>query len=90
MHALERGKPKNRKSIDWKLITDLPVRSLKDAIEKLRWYSLRWKIEVLHKVLKSGVLLLKHGIHASQRPGRHSCHHGLGPAFLAPHMVALA
>jgi hypothetical protein len=54
MHALERGKPKNRKSIDWKLITDLPVRSLKDAIEKLRWYSLRWKIEVFHKVLKSG------------------------------------
>jgi hypothetical protein len=54
IHAQENGKPKNRKPIDWKLITDLPVRSLKDAIEKLKWYALRWKIEVFHKILKSG------------------------------------
>jgi hypothetical protein len=55
VHATERGKPKkNRKLIDWKLITDLPVRSLKDAKEKLQWYALRWKIEMFHKVLKSG------------------------------------
>lgn len=54
LHAQERGNPKNRKRIDWKLITDLPVRALKDAIEKLRWYALRWKIEVFHKILKSG------------------------------------
>jgi hypothetical protein len=54
LHAQERGNPKNRKRIDWKLITDLPVRTLKDAIEKLRWYALRWKIEVFHKILKSG------------------------------------
>jgi hypothetical protein len=32
----------------------LPVRSGKDAIEKLDWYALRWKIEVFHKILKSG------------------------------------
>lgn len=54
LHAQERGKPKNRKRIDWKLITDLSVRTLKDAIEKLKWYALRWKIEVFHKILKSG------------------------------------
>jgi Transposase DNA-binding/Transposase Tn5 dimerisation domain len=55
IHAKERGKPKkNRKLINWKLITDLPVRSLKGAVEKLQWYALRWKIEVFHKVLKSG------------------------------------
>ncbi len=54
LHAQERSKPKNRKRIDWKLLTDLPVRSLKDAIEKLRWYALRWKIEMFHKILKSG------------------------------------
>lgn len=54
VHAKERSKPKNRKPIDWKLITDLPVRSFKDAVEKLRWYALRWKVEVFHKVLKSG------------------------------------
>jgi hypothetical protein len=54
LHAQERGKPKNRKRVDWKLITDLTVRTLKDAIEKLKWYALRWKIEVFHKILKSG------------------------------------
>jgi hypothetical protein len=54
IHAQERGAPRNRKRIDWKLITDLSVRSRKDAIEKLEWYGLRWKIEVFHKILKSG------------------------------------
>jgi hypothetical protein len=54
VHAKERSKPKKRKPIDWKLITDLPVRSLKDVVEKLQWYALRWKVEVFHKVLKSG------------------------------------
>ncbi|MGY3619286.1 hypothetical protein ACVJGD_005482 [Bradyrhizobium sp. USDA 10063] len=54
IHAIERGTPKNRKKIEWKLLTDLPVHSRKDAIEKLEWYSLRWKIEVVHKILKSG------------------------------------
>ncbi|MCK1449375.1 hypothetical protein IVB36_00170 [Bradyrhizobium sp. 35] len=48
------GTPKNRKKIDWKLITDLPVGSRTDAIEKLEWYGLRWKIEVFQKILKSG------------------------------------
>ena len=25
-----------------------------DAIEKLEWYAMRWKIEMFHKILKSG------------------------------------
>ena len=54
IHAQERGKPKNRKRIDWTLITDLSVRSLNDAVEKLQWYAPRWKIELFHKILESG------------------------------------
>src|SRR6266478_3406116 len=54
IHAQERGKPKNRKKIDWRLLTDLSVQSRKDAIEKLEWYAMRWKIEMFHKILKSG------------------------------------
>jgi len=54
LHATERGEPKGRDPIDWKLITNLPVNSRSDAVEKLHWYALRWKIEVFHKVLKSG------------------------------------
>jgi len=54
IYATERGAPKGRNPIEWKLMTDLPVRSRLEAIEKLDWYALRWKIEVFHKILKSG------------------------------------
>jgi hypothetical protein len=54
IHASERGAPKARKPIEWKLITDLPVRERAEAIEKINWYAMRWKIEMFHKVLKSG------------------------------------
>jgi Transposase DNA-binding len=54
LHATERGKPRGRDPIDWKLITNLPVTSRAEAIEKLQWYALRWKIETFHKILKSG------------------------------------
>jgi hypothetical protein len=54
LHAQERDTPTDREKIDWKLITDLPVRSRREALEKLAWYALRWKIEVFHKILKSG------------------------------------
>ncbi len=54
IHAWERGKPKGRKPICWKLLTNLPVENLESAIEKVDWYSQRWKMETFHKVLKSG------------------------------------
>lgn len=54
VHAEEKKKPKNRDQINWKLITDLPVKSRKEAIEKLNWYAMRWRIETFHKILKSG------------------------------------
>src|SRR5438874_2433947 len=54
LHAREREEPTGRPRIDWKLITDLPVQSHRDAVEKLHWYALRWKIETFHKILKSG------------------------------------
>jgi hypothetical protein len=67
IHAQQRGTPKNRKKIDWKLITDLPVCSRADAIEKLEWYALRWKIEVFHKILKSGCKAEESKLRTAQR-----------------------
>ena len=67
IHAEERGAPKNRKKIEWKLITDLPVNSRKEAIEKLEWYALRWKIEVFHKILKSGCKAEESKLRTAQR-----------------------
>ncbi|UPJ59915.1 hypothetical protein [Bradyrhizobium sp. 192] len=67
IHAEERGRPKSRKKIDWKLIKDLPVGSRADAIEKLEWYALRWKIEVFQKILKSGCKAEESKLRTSQR-----------------------
>lgn len=67
IHAEERGTPKNRKRIEWKLITDLPVGSRTDVIEKLEWYALRWKIEVFHKILKSGCKAEESKLRTAQR-----------------------
>ncbi len=49
------GKDENPSNpIIWRLLTNLPIKSLKSAHEKIYWYSLRWKIEVYFKVLKTG------------------------------------
>ncbi|HVT30314.1 MAG TPA: IS4 family transposase [Lacipirellulaceae bacterium] len=54
IHATECGEPAGRPRVEWKLATDLPVNSRADAIEKIDWYAMRWKIETFHKNLKSG------------------------------------
>jgi hypothetical protein len=54
IHAVERGVPRDRDPIEWKLLTNLPVTNKACAIEKLDWYAQRWKIETFHKILKSG------------------------------------
>lgn len=54
IYAQEREVPSGRDPIDWKLITDLPVSTPLQAIEKLEWYASRWKIETFHKIVKSG------------------------------------
>jgi hypothetical protein len=54
IHAQERGAPVDRAPLQWKLITNLQVRSKADALEKIDWYAMRWKIETFHKILKSG------------------------------------
>lgn len=53
LRAVERGEPKDRDPIEWKLLTDLPIRSRHDAVGCLRWYALRWRIETFFKILKT-------------------------------------
>ena len=36
------------------IVYNLPVTTRNQAIEKLDWYAMRWKIETFHKILKSG------------------------------------
>lgn len=67
IHAREKDKPKGRDPIDWKLVTDMPVRTRTEAIEKLRWYALRWKIEMFHYILKSGCRIEQSKLRTAQR-----------------------
>jgi hypothetical protein len=68
LHATERGKPRGRNPIDWQLITNPPVASRAQAIEKLQWYALRWRIEVFHKILKSGCQFEQSTLRTAERP----------------------
>ncbi len=67
IYAQEQGTPKDRDRIDWRLLTDLPVGGPAEAIEKLRWYALRWKIEVFHKILKSGCRVEESRLRTAER-----------------------
>ena len=67
IHAKELHPPKHRKAIDWKLLTDLAVTSKSQAIEQLTIYAMRWKIEVYHKILKSGCRIEAAKLRTAQR-----------------------
>jgi hypothetical protein len=54
IHAEELDPPEGRPAVFWKLITNLPVETHADAINKLEWYALRWKIETFFRTLKTG------------------------------------
>jgi hypothetical protein len=67
IQAQETSTPRWREKIDWKLITNLPMRSRKEAVEKLAWYAMRWKIETFHKILKSGCRAEASKLRAAER-----------------------
>ena len=52
--AKEINVPAGQEAIEWILLTDFKVRTLKKALQILALYAWRWQIEVFHKILKSG------------------------------------
>lgn len=54
IQVVEKNPPEGSDRIDWMLLTNIPVSNYDDAIEKIQWYCLRWRIEVYFKVIKSG------------------------------------
>ena len=67
IHAREASQPRRRERIEWKLVTNLPVHTLAEALEKIRWYALRWKIETFHKILKTGCRAEQAKLRAAER-----------------------
>jgi hypothetical protein len=57
--AQEDNPPEGVDALSWILLTNIPINSLQEAIEKMTWYSYRWNIELFHKILKSGCAIEK-------------------------------
>jgi transposase-like protein len=54
IYVREIAPPADELPIEWRLLTNLPIKNFDQAYEKVRWYCLRWRIEMYHKGLKSG------------------------------------
>jgi hypothetical protein len=52
--AEELKPPKGEEPLSWMLLTTEPVESLADVENLLKWYRMRWRIEVFHKAWKTG------------------------------------
>jgi hypothetical protein len=52
--ATEPHPPAGEQPVEWLLLTNLPVQTPEQAIEKLQWYLCRWQIEIYFRILKSG------------------------------------
>jgi len=54
IHAVETAPPEATEPVEWFLLTTVAIGSAEDAVQCLRWYCWRWRIEDFHRVLKSG------------------------------------
>jgi len=52
--ATEPNPPAGESPVEWLLLTNLPVETPEQALEKLSWYLCRWQIEIYFRILKSG------------------------------------
>lgn len=63
----EKHCPTGVEPIEWMLLTNLEVNDIEQAFEKVKWYTLRWRIEMFFKVLKSGFNVEKCRLSDAQR-----------------------
>jgi Transposase DNA-binding/Transposase Tn5 dimerisation domain len=54
IRVAENAPPDGWEPLSWTLLTNIPIGSAAQAVEKLSWYRRRWSIEEFHKILKSG------------------------------------
>jgi len=54
VHVREENRPANTDAVEWFLLTTFEIKSVEDALNCIKWYCLRWRIEDWHRVLKSG------------------------------------
>jgi len=54
VHLVEPNPPTGIEPVEWLLLTNVPTTTDDDALERARWTSARWGIEVFHRTLKTG------------------------------------
>ena len=54
LQLTEENPPSKKEALGWTLITTLPVHNLEDAEQVMKYYRMRWTIELYFKSLKSG------------------------------------
>ncbi len=54
VHVREETPLTDTKPIEWFLLTTIDIKSVGDALNCVKWYCLRWRIEDWHRVLKFG------------------------------------
>jgi hypothetical protein len=58
--------PADAMAVRWLLLTKMQVASAKQALQCIRWYCRRWRIEEWHRVMKSSCKILEHQHHAAE------------------------
>lgn len=64
--AREIAPPAGQEPIEWMLLTDWKVDTLKMALRMIQWYGLRWGIECWHQVLKDVCKVEKRQMESAQ------------------------
>ncbi len=54
IHVSENKAPDGATPLEWYLLTTIELNEVDDALDCIKWYRLRWRIEDWHRVLKSG------------------------------------
>ena len=63
LEVKEINPPEGVEAVCWRLVTTEPIDGVEDARRLTAWYALRWRIELLHRVLKSGCKVENRQIH---------------------------
>lgn len=66
VYLSEKNPPAGAAAVRWLLLTTVQVVSVKQALQCVRWYCRRWRIEEWHRVMKSGCKILEHQNHDAE------------------------
>jgi hypothetical protein len=73
LSVIEPHPPEGASALHWVLLSTVAIGSRKEALRCLRWYTMRWRIEEWHRVLKSGCRIESHQHHTADRLARAIC-----------------